>query len=519
MISLLLSVAGWLLLSLVGFFLWKMAWSTWWTPRRLEKCLQQQGIKGTHFQFPLGDIRAQIKIIEEAQSKPIPFTHDIAPRVIPWIHQGIKKYGDFFVTWLGSCPRVIIKDPQVIKEVLSDKSGKIVKSKVNPMAKLLVSGIVAYEGGKWAKHRRIINRAFQVEKLKFMCPAFFTCCTELINKWEILVPEEGSCEIDVWPEFQTFTADAISRTAFGSSYEEGRRIFQLIAEQTVHFIQSFQGAAIPGYRFLPTKRTRRMKVIDRDIKGLLGRLVSKREKEIQLGMGKSDDLLGLLLESNKNQDGEEKSNSESFRMSTEEVIEECKLFYFAGQETTAVLLTWTMILLSVYQDWQARAREEVLQAFGGDRPEYEGLSQLKVVNMIFHEVLRLYPPGPFLARTVNSPMTLGKFQIPSGVHLIMPVISMHSDPEIWGEDCLEFKPERFSEGISKASKNVSAYLPFGGGPRFCIGQNFAMVEARFCLASILQRFSFELSPSYSHAPYQIITLQPQHGAQVILRKL
>ena len=123
-----------------------------------------------------------------------------------------------------------------------------------------------------------------------------------------------------------------------------------------------------------------MKEIDKEVKGLIRDLVSKRQKDMQLGSPATNDLLGLLLESNQ-VTSEEKENSERFRMTTEEVIEECRLFYFAGQETTSVLLTWTMILLSVHQDWQARARKEVLQVFGEGCPNNEGLSQLKVVSV------------------------------------------------------------------------------------------------------------------------------------------
>ncbi|VVA97645.1 unnamed protein product [Arabis nemorensis] len=499
-------------IAVVSWLVWRTLKWVWFKPKMLESYLRRQGLVGTSYTPLIGDLKKNFSMMMEARTKPIKITDDITPRVVPYPFKMLKTHGRTFFTWFGPIPAITIMDPELIKEVLN-RVYDFPKTRTLPLGRLIATGVNNYEGDKWVKHRRIINPAFHLEKIKNMVHAFHQSCGEIVGEWGKLVSDkESSCEVDVWPWLVSMTADVISRTAFGSSYKEGQRIFELLAELGQLIVQAFRKAFIPGYSYLPTKGNRRMKAASREIQVILRGIINKRLTAREAGEAPNDDLLGILLESNL---GQAKGNG----MSIEDVMEECKLFYFAGQATTSVLLVWTMVLLSQHQDWQARAREEVKQVFGDKEPDTEGHNQLKVMTMILYEVLRLYPPITQLSRAVHKEMKLGDLTLPGGVHINLPIMLVQHDTELWGNDAAEFKPERFKDGLSKATKGQFSFFSFGWGPKICIGQTFALLEAKMAMSLILQRFSFELSPSYVHAPYTVITIHPQFGAHLILHKL
>ncbi|PON98578.1 Cytochrome P450, E-class, group I [Trema orientale] len=505
---------------LITTWAWKVLNWVWLRPNQIESCLRRQGLRGNSYRILFGDSKESSMATSRAESKTLNLLSDaVAPRVLPFIHRTVEKYGENSFVWVGPIARGNIMNTEYLREIFT-KIDVFQKPEANPFIKTLITGLIMHNGEKWVKHRRILNAAFNLEKLKHMLPAIYaSCCEMIISKWEKLVSEEGSCEVDACTYFDNLTADVISRTVFGSNYEEGRKLFQLQEELVKLSIKASDIVNIPGWRLLRTKPNKKLKEVNGEIDTLLKNMINKKEKAIRAGEAAvDDDLLSILLESNF-KEIEEHGNKKDVGMSIKDIIEECKVFYFAGRETTSSLLVWTIVLLSRHPNWQARAREEVLQVFGANNiPDYDGLQRLKVVTMILHEVLRLYPPATTVDRTVQKKTQLGELSLPAGAQVELPITLVHHDTKLWGDNANEFRPERFADGISKATNGRVAFLPFGWGPRICIGQNLAMIQAKLVLSMILQRFDFELSPSYTHAPCRAISLRPQYGAPFVIHK-
>ncbi|XP_054796754.1 cytochrome P450 CYP72A616-like [Prosopis cineraria] len=496
---------------LVLFVLMKLVHNIWWRPKSVERLLRKQGIRGTSYRPLRGDMPEMEKSVREASSKPISLNAQVVPRVIPFLHSMVERYGKVSICWFKSTPRLIIGEADLIRLIFEDKNSGIVHQPVSPLVFLLHMGLTTLEGEKWSKRRKLVTPAFHFDKLKGMVPAISSSCYELLERWQKQVEPQGWCEIDVAPELDALACDAIARTAFGSNYREGKELFQLQKEQTLLALEAYNSIYVPGFRFIPTRKNKRRYQLYDQVKGILRNMIQQREDAVKSGeLGEGLDLLGSLLQS------KEQSNND---LTIEDVIEESKLFYFAGQETTATLLTWTMICLSMHPNWQEKARKEVLEIWGRRKPDFGTINRLKIVSMILHEVLRLFPPVPSFFRCTTRETKVGRLLIPAGAELCLSVMHAHYDTNYWGDDAHEFNPERFCEGVSKASKDQMAFFAFGWGPRICLGQAFALIEARIAVATILQHFSFHLSPSYAHAPHLRINLKPQYGAPIILRRI
>ncbi|XVE56013.1 hypothetical protein DITRI_Ditri03aG0203000 [Diplodiscus trichospermus] len=421
----------------------KFVCSIIWIPWRIQNHFKKQGVRGPGYRPIFGNSAEMGRQFEEATSKPASLHHDdVLLRVAPFFHRVLLDW----------------------------------KVKNGPFA-----------GG--------LHQAFTMERVKGWVPEIVAATVKMLDKWEEKREGRDEFELEVNKELHDLSAHVISRTAFGSRFEEGKCIFMLQEQQMKFFILAARSFYFPGFRFLPTRKNREWRRVEKEIRESVRAIIRANRKRRE----NCSSLLDLFMSSYKKGDQEA-------RLGEEEIINECKTFYLAGKETTANTLSWALLLLALNPEWQDKAREEVVRVCGNNKlPVAENLNDLKIVSMIINETLRLYSPAVVLLRQVNKDVKLGKLNVPAGTQFYMSLTAVHHDKDLWGEDVNKFNPSRFKE----SRKQLDSFIPFGLGPRICVGQNLAMVELKIVLAMIIQQYSLAVSPTYVHSPMLFITLQPQ----------
>ncbi|PPD91090.1 hypothetical protein GOBAR_DD11992 [Gossypium barbadense] len=505
-----------------------------WIPLRIQDILNSQGIKGPPIRFIHGNNKEIAKMKQEALGKPVAWTDDLFPRLQPHIYSWINRYGKNFVYWDGARAELVISEPELVKEVLKNSKNIFQKVKLPEISrKLMGNGLAFTEGEKWAKYRKLANHTFHGESLKNFVYWDGARAELVISEPELVkevlknsenifqkvkLPEisrklmgnglaftegekwakyrklanhtfhgeslkwngqEGQ-EIEVFQEFRLLTSEVISKTAFGSSYLEGEKIFALLYKLKILVNLNMSKTTIPFINKLwKSADLLESEKLAKGIQDCVMKIVKKREDQVVNGEADSfgNDFLGLLV--NAYHDLDQKN-----RLSLQDLVDECKTFYISGQETVNSLLGWIVLHLAIYGDWQEKARRELIDIF--------------------------------VAREVQ----LGKLVLPAKLDILPLNIGLHRDPHLWGDNVHLFKPERFADGIAKATNyTAAAFLPFGLGPRSCVGMTFATIETKIALSMILQRYTITLSPAYVHSPILILTVRPQHGIQVIIEPL
>ncbi|KAL5759020.1 hypothetical protein ACOSP7_021631 [Xanthoceras sorbifolium] len=495
-------------------------------PERLREMLRKQGISGPPPTLMLGNIRE----IKKARSKKVvvPSTttidepaaaatiisshhHNVAASLFPFFEQWRRQYGEVFVFSLGNTQILYVTQPDVVREIITCTSLDLGKPSYQQkeLGPLLGQGILTSNGAAWAHQRKILAPELYMTKVKGMMNLIIESTMVLLTSWKSRIEKEGGiADIKIDEDMRSFSGDVISRACFGGNYSKGEEIFvKLRALQEIMSKKSLS-TGIPGMRYLPTKSNRNAWKLEKEIHNLILQVVKERKQEAVY----ENDLLQMILEGAKSSNFSEEATDQF-------IVDNCKNIYLAGFETTAVAATWCFMLLASNQEWQDRVREEVLEICGGQIPDYDMLRKMRKLTMVIQETLRLYPPVAVVSREAFKDMTFNGINIPKGVNIWTLMLTLHTDPKVWGPDAHKFNPERFSNGISGSCKLPHLYMPFGVGPRVCLGQNLAMVELKMLMTLLLSNFSFSLSPKYVHSPTLRLVIEPEHGVELLVKKL
>lgn len=403
----------------------------------------------------------------------------------------------FFVRF-GKLVRLVALDPLTVQQILIQNADCYEKASFVTALGILGNGVFSASGKTWTYQRQHLGHCFYMRELKDHFETIKRITKDELESWIVLDTEV----VDVHKLFLTLTVKLIGHVVFGASIEN--KTASTIFKRFDSYLHQYKNLfCSPFFNFFGYSW--KSKQIFEDEKHLLTEikeLVSARHA-LHHDSSKQALAIDLMIEMAK----------DSQDLNADLVLGNSATLLLAGHETTASLVTWTVYLLGTHSFWQEQARAEVQ---GVEDLDVKKVSQLKALGMILWESLRLFPPQPIIGRRCMRENTVQGVVIPKDIEVVAFVSSIHRNKDVWGEDSDEFKPSRFANGINKACKTPSSFLPFGSGPRTCLGQSLALLEAKVILYFMLKNYSWEISPDYQHCPDVTLTLQPRFGLPIIL---
>jgi len=391
-----------------------------------------------------------------------------------------RELGRTFSLHLGGAkPAIVSTDPVLIHGVLHDTTRFHVSTvRVDRMAEFQGQGLINSHGTAWLEKRRFLSQGVRADRLSDLLPHQERVLESLLARFDEVA--DGAA-VDVHRLMIAFTAHLVARAVFGARMTEGQ-IDQIVGGiKTVQgFVlrQIFQPYLIPWFRI--TGRTRRYQRIRHAADTIARRYIASRQQGLGEGGG---DILEMLLETPFGQSGRP--------MSEEQVLIECMQFLVAGSETSPVALSWIFYLLGKNPRFIAEIRSEVASVLGSDPITFAGLHRLRMTRRVIDESMRLYSPFWMIDRVAVEDVEISGVRIPRGVMVLPYIHGLHREPELWPSPEV-FDPGRFEDGAVKR-RHPSAHIPFGGGPRKCIGSNMAILQMLLMLAVLVRRYDFELA--------------------------
>ena len=408
-----------------------------------------------------------------------------------------RDYGDVVPIRVANRRLILLSHPDLIEEVLTARARHTTKTAIlNMLRPVLGDGLLLSEGDSWLRQRRLMQPAFHRQRIAGYGDVMAGYTERGMADWR-----DGQTR-DVHADMMAITQAIVAKTLFDAdvsdaAFDVGHALHVLMEDFSRRRTALF---ALPRFVRTPARRRARAAVerLDRIVYDIIA---ARRASGEDRG-----DLLSILLAARDADDGS--------RMTDRQVRDEIMTLFLAGHETTAVSLSWTWYLLAQHPEVEATLAAELRGVLGGRLPTVADLPQLRYAEMVVMESMRLYPPAFTLTRRVAEACEVGGHRIEAETTLIMSQWIVQRDAR-WFEAPEAFRPERWENDLAKRLPRY-AYFPFGGGPRLCIGNTFAMMEATLLLATIAQRFRFRLAPGASVKPMLSVTLRPAAGIHMTL---
>jgi cytochrome P450 len=423
------------------------------------------------------------------------------------LYKNSKEYGDFIYYPLGILNTYLINHPDAIQHILQLNHRNYNKDtfQYNLLSSITGNGLLTSGGEFWLRQRRLVQPAFHRNRIIGLSDLITGTTHSMLERWDRLSKTGQPVDIDA--EMMQLTLAIVGKALFSIDLTDQANELSRAALTVLDYIVHRARHPIslpPGF---PNSRNREFKsALNKLDKAVISIINRRRMPEKHGGSSAVDhgDLLDRLLEARDEQSG--------VGMTNQQMRDEIITLLIAGHETVASALIWTWYLLSQNHLAEERLHAELAQVLGGRLPAANDLTNLPYTRMVFEEALRLYPPAWMNSRIALTEDTIEcgeTYTIPAGALVIISPYIIHRHPDYW-ESPETFNPERFMpEQIS--NRPHFAYIPFGGGPRLCIGDSFARFEAQLIIASIAQRYRLELLSKLPIEPEPLVTLRPKNG--------
>lgn len=410
-----------------------------------------------------------------------------------------REYGDIASLQFGPTRIYVLSHPDLIDEVLVTRAANFVKHYgLRSGKRVLGNGLLTSEGDFWRKQRRLMQPAFTRERVASYGGTMVRLAEQMTAEWH---PGETR---DLHADLSRLTLEIAAATLFGAEdvTTEAAEVVTALKDLTAGFNNRlFRLVRLPDW--VPTPGNLRRERAARGLDNIIFDLIRRRRAGNSHG-----DLLSILLSARDEDDGS--------RMSDQQVRDEALTLFLAGHDTTALTLSWAAYLLARHPEAARLLEAEADAVFVTRTPTPGDLPRLRYAEQVIQEVMRLYPPAPVIGRQAIEPCELAGYQIPARATVLMCQWVVHRDPR-WYDAPDEFRPERWSGGLLRRLPR-HAYFPFGGGPRVCVGNHFAMMEAVLVLAAVARNWHFEVPAGEGTVrPKPAVTLRPEGPIRLVVR--